>query len=246
MKLIKHATLIAALSVAATLSYTHSAQAFSFKMTTGVNGPNNETNQGAYSEFAKLKGTTTIDFNSGKAPTTGMAKYSFQKNTGSSSVRADKWAPAGAKGEVNTTNYLAVFKDNDVTINLQKSLNYFGIDWGAISGGNVFSFFKGNQLVKSYSTADVNPLAPIKAKQHGGEGNGYLHFYADSAADIFDKIVISQKGGGGFESDNHSFHEGTGKFDFDNPQSVPEPGMVLGLLAIGGAAVRKRNLQKTA
>lgn len=246
MKLLKNITLIAAATVIAAVGSANSAQAFSFKIDAGVNGPNGETNQGAYSKFAKLAGTTTIDFNSGSAPTAGMVQYSYQDNSGSSSVRKDVWAPAGAKGEVNDTSYLAVFAGNAVTMNLQKSMNYFGIDWGAISPGNVFSFFKGDQLVKSYSTANVNPVAPVRAKQHGGEGNGYLHFYADSAADIFDKIVITQTGGGGFESDNHSFHQGTGRFDFENPQSVPEPGMMIGLMAVGGAALLKRKQQKSA
>jgi hypothetical protein len=212
MKLMKNVTLIAAVSAIAAFSSANSAQAFSFKIDAGVNGPGGVTNQGAYSKFANLAGTTTIDFNSGSAPTTGIVQYSFEKNDGSSSVRKDVWAPAGAKGEVNNTNYLAVFQGNAVTMNLQRSMNYFGIDWGAISPGNVFSFYMGDQLVKSYSTTDVNPVAPVKAAQHGGEGNGYLHFYADSAAEIFNKIVITQTGGGGFESDNHSFHAGTGRF----------------------------------
>ena len=246
MKLMKNITLIAAVSAIAAFGSANSAQAFSFTIDAGVNGPNGQTNQGAYSKFANLAGTTTIDFNSGSAPTTGMVQYSFEKNDGSSSVRADRWASAGAKGEVNDTNYLAVFQGNAVTMNLQKSMNYFGIDWGAISPGNVFSFYMGDKLVKSYSTADVNPVAPVHATQHYGEGNGYLHFYADSATEIFNKIVITQTGGGGFESDNHSFHEGTDKFDFNNPQSVPEPGMMIGLMAAGGAALLKRKNQKSA
>jgi hypothetical protein len=115
-----------------------------------------------------------------------------------------------------------------------KTMNYFGIDWGAISGGNVFSFFRNGQQVRSFSTADVNPVAPVRAAQHGGEGNGYLHFYSDSANDVFDEIRITQTGGGGFESDNHSFHEGSGRFDFeDELKDVPEPTVTLGLIALG-------------
>jgi PEP-CTERM motif len=49
--------------------------------------------------------------------------------------------------------------------------------------------------------------------------------------------VITQTGSGGFESDNHSFHVGTTGF---NPHaSVPEPGVVTGLLALGMAGVMK-------
>jgi hypothetical protein len=243
---IKKIVCIAALSLSAIspFIYAGSAQAISFKVTTGIAGPNGETNQGAYSEFSKLSGTTTVDFNNGQAPTTGFAKYSFENNSGSSSVRADVWAPAGANGQVNDGKYLAVFSGNKVTINLSNYLNYFGIDWGAISPGNMFSFYNGNTLIKSFTTADVNPVAPIKAAQHGGEGNGFLHFYSDSSNDIFNKIVITQTGGGGFESDNHSFHSGTSRFTGFDPQSVPEPSITLGMLAVGGMFFRKRKNEK--
>jgi hypothetical protein len=129
-----------------------------------------------------------------------------------------------------------------VTIKLQQNLNYFGIDWGAISSGNMFSFYKGDTLVKSFTTEDINPVAPVKAAQHYGEGNGYVHFYADSKNDIFDKIVITQTGGGGFESDNHSFHIGNNAF---TAQSVPEPGVAIALAAAGGFFLKRRQ-RKTA
>lgn len=58
---------------------------------------------------------------------------------------------------------------------------------------------------------------------------------------MFDRIVISQFGGGGFETDNHSFRRGSNAFDFENPTSVPEPGVVLGLMGVGGLLLRKRN-----
>ena len=60
--------------------------------------------------------------------------------------------------------------------------------------------------------------------------------------DNFNKIVISQTEGGGFESDNHTFRVGTGKY---NPTSVPEPGMIVGLATVGGFFIRKRQKQKT-
>jgi hypothetical protein len=230
-----HSILAIVLGTIAAISQTGAAQAFSFNINAGVNGPNGETNQGAFSEFGQLAGTTTVNFNSGAAPTTGFAQYSYSGTN--SSVRSDVWAPAGTQGQANDSNYLAVFQGSDVTIKLASTLNYFGMDWGAISSGNKFSFYNGDTLVKSYTTEDVNPFAPVHAAHQGGEGNGYLHFYADNASEIFNKIVITQTGGGGFESDNHSFHVGTTGF---NPHaSVPEPGVVTGLLALGMAGVMK-------
>jgi hypothetical protein len=225
------ATILGAIAV---LSPIGAAQAFSFDIGTGINAANGATNQGAFSKYNNRPGTTNIDFNSGAAPTTGFAQYSFGGTN--SSVRADQWAPAGTKGQVNDSNYLAVFQGSDVTIKLASTLNSFGMDWGAISGGNKFSFYNGDKLIKSYTTEDVNPVAPVHAAHQGGEGNGYLQFYADNASEIFNKIVITQTGGGGFESDNHSFYAGTTGF---NHASVPEPGVVTGLMALGMAGVIK-------
>ncbi|MBI4779837.1 MAG: PEP-CTERM sorting domain-containing protein [Oscillatoriophycideae cyanobacterium NC_groundwater_1537_Pr4_S-0.65um_50_18] len=263
MQLRQFTTGIAALAAIASVLSANSAQAFSFKVTDGVANPwTGATNQGAYSEFSTLAGTTTVDFNSGQVPTTGFAKYSFSNGNSNSSVRSDMWAPVGAEGEKNTSNYLEVFQGNNVIINLAKSLNYFGINWGAAHTGNTYSFYNGNTLVKSFTTKDIDQAGGFatysalhpgsnedgaQRQQNGSyyQGNGYVHFYADSAADIFNKIVISQAGGGGFETDNHSFHEGTGKFDFDT-ESVPEPGLVMGLVGVGGFFLRQRRRVKSA
>jgi hypothetical protein len=226
---------IAAVSTLALFGQAQSAQAFNLNLTAGAASPTGVTNQGAYSEFAGLSTTKTVDFNSGSAPTTGFAKYSFQSASGSSSVRSDVWSPSGSTGEVNDGKYLAVFAGNNVTIDLASKVKYFGINWGAMSGGNTFSFYNGSSLVKSYSTETVAPLASIHAQQHGGEGNGYAHFTASNSTEMFDRIVISQVGGGGFESDNHSFNVAD-----VTTQSVPEPGIMLGLAAIGGSVWAKR------
>jgi hypothetical protein len=81
----------------------------------------------------------------------------------------------------------------------------------------------------------------LNANGSGGQGNAYVHFKAEKDDEVFDRIVISQIGGGGFESDNHSFLAGTKAFSTPPGTSVPEPGMLLGLAAMGGlAAARKR------
>lgn len=228
---------IAVLSAAAVLGQMGSAQAFSFNMTRGIAGPGGVTNQGAFSDFSGRSTVKTIDFNSGGVPTTGFAKYSFQNNSGSSNVRADRWAPAGANGEVNTSNYLAVFNGNNLEIKLDSTANYFGMGLGAISSGNTLSFYRGTTLIKTYNTADMNERATVSASQHNGEKNGYGHFYADSASERFDRLVISQADGdkGGFETDNHSFNMGE-----RDVRKTPEPGMMLGLVAIGGSVWAKR------
>ncbi len=226
---------IALLSVVSVLGQVGSAQAFSFNMTNGIAGPSGATNQGAFSDFSRKSTVKTIDFNSGGIPTTGFATYSFQNNSGSSSVRTDRWAPAGANGEVNTSKYLAVFEGNSLEIKLASATNYFGIGLGAISSGNTLSFYRGSALISTYNTDDMNSRANVSASQHGGEENGYGHFYADNANERFDRMVISQVGGGGFETDNHSFNIGE-----RDVRKTPEPGMMLGLVAIGGSVWAKR------
>lgn len=222
--------------------------AMTARVTRGINPYGTNGSQGAFSEFY-YDNTTTIDFNQA-ATQVGTNSYTFGPESvvytfqngmasqgGQTGVYSNRWAPAGANGEVNTSDYLGVFRGNSVTIDLAESLNYFGIDWGAMSAGNDFAFYDGDQLINEFTYNDVNPLAPVNAAQHGGEGNGYLHFYANESTGTFNRIVVSNSQGGGFESDNHSFQYGSGGFTGDpgNPRPVPfEMESSLGLLVVGG------------
>lgn len=221
---------LAVASVVALIGQVEAAQAFRLNLTKGADSPTGIKTNGAYSEFAGLSTVTTVDFNSGKLPTTGLAKYSFQFNNKVSNIKIDKWGPAGADGEPNKSRHLDVNAGNDVTINLDNKISYFGMNWGAMSAGNTLSFYSGDKLITSYSTETVAPLALNHVQQHNGEGNGYAHFAITKKSEMFDRIVLSQVGKGGFESDNHSF----------SVKSVPEPGIMLGLAAIGGSVWAKR------
>ncbi|MFQ4142768.1 PEP-CTERM sorting domain-containing protein [Chlorogloeopsis sp. ULAP02] len=258
--LFKKSAFIATLSTLAIFCCVGSAQAITFKMTTGIASPDGKTDQGAWSEFSGLSDFKTVDFNNGQLPTSGFAKYSLVGNA-SSSVRADMWAPVGPNGEKNTSKYLAIFEGQNAVIELDDYLNYFAINWGAAHSGNIYSFYNGDTLVKSFSTTDIDQAGgfAIYSSLHPGnneagaklvnnkyyQGNGYVHFYSESSNDIFNKIVISQVGGGGFETDNHSFHKGTGRFTGFDPKSVPEPSMALGIMAVGGIFLWKRKNQKS-
>lgn len=245
---------IAALSAVTLLGHVGSAQAFTFNMTRGINGPGGATNQGAFSDYFGNSNVKTIDFNDGKLPIVGFATYTFQfpnlttavtatgfSRTPGSGFRAEGkgYGPLGPNGEINNSWYPKVSRGNSLTINLTSTANYFGMDWGAISRGNTISFYRGNQLIKDYNTANANAEAgKIVAPVIGGpknERNGYGNFYADNVNERFDRIVLSQLDSTAFETDNHSFHVGE-----RDVRKTPEPGMMLGLVAIGGSVWAKR------
>jgi hypothetical protein len=239
----KNALLISLATVTSLTAIASPVQAITFGLSSGIAGPNGETAQGAYSDFSQQDGFVTIDFNDGLAPSDGFATYSFVdsgRDGKDSRVISNQWAPDGSNNEVNDSTYLQVFSGQDVVIELAETLNYFGINWGSESPGNTFSFFRGDSLVGSFGIDDVD-FEQIGSLSN--QGTGYLDFRSESADDIFDKIVISQYGGGGFETDNHTFRAGTGGFDVAD---VPEPGIVAGLFAFGTLIMTQRQRTKAA
>lgn len=229
----------------------------------GLAGFNGETNQGAYSIYSRDQGVNTVNFNQGdfsvvnsqnQAVTNTGIRYSYVgSNTNNARILKDQWAPTFATARDNTSNYLTAFKGTNVQIDLDTTHNYFGINWGSAHDGNEFAFYNGDSLVHKFvyfndnrtfaesdrTTNVASALKTFGTVGNGNEYNAYFNFFADSSTDIFNKILISQAGGGGFETDNHSFKAGRNGFH-ESPESVPEPGMVLGLMAVGGAFVAKR------
>ena len=247
---------------AVAIAFGNSAQAITFNVTPGSTSPTGETNQGAFSEYAQLDGFATVNFNNVDDPfeatnyATGQevqnfATYTFSNPNGRSKVVPNtsgemKWSPDGANNEVNDTSYLQVFSNSIVTIDLAETLNYFGINWGSASPGNVFSFYNGNSLVGSFDVNDIADAGFAFTGTKSGQGTGYVDFRSESDADNFNRIVISQVRGGGFETDNHTFRVGTGQFSPENPtKDVPEPGTLLGLLAIGLMGTKTMFQQKS-
>lgn len=248
---IKKALTIAALSVVASVSYAGSAHALGFTYNAGTFRTPGVTNQGAFSNNVNEQGYTTLDFNNAALPGNDKVQYSFSNGSISTTagsrqtgIYADQWAPSGVTGEVNNSKYLAVFTGNDAIIEAKggKKFNYFGLNLGALSIGNTLKFFNGANLVRELTYDLMTTLAPVTATQHGGQKNGFFEFFSEGDNDNFDKIVLSQTdASGGFETDNHTFRIGRGRY-----ASVPEPGVVLGLVGVGGMLLRKRKSQKTA
>lgn len=245
----KQALSLAVLSTVASIAsigYAGSAHALGLTVTPGVYRQPTVTNEGAFSAEVNNSNYQTFDFNNGIVPGNDKVVYSFDKTNltspGRTGILSDMWAPSGVNGEDNVSKYLAVFEGTTVTIQTQsrETFNYFGFDAGAISTGNSIKFFNNNTLVKELGYKDLNGLALVRnAKQN--QLNAFFEFFSQGSNDNFNKIVLSQTGGGGFESDNHTFRIGNGAY-----AAVPEPGVVVGLFGVGGMFLRKRKSQKIA
>ncbi|MBE9060795.1 PEP-CTERM sorting domain-containing protein [cf. Phormidesmis sp. LEGE 11477] len=238
------------------------------KVTKGINLTDDSTGSlGAFSDFYYSDGVTTLDFNSAPQAVAGQENaytfgddsmvFTFDKEMGKngSKVRSDRWAPSGANGERNESDYLSIFPGNALTIDLENSLNYFGMNWGALSRNNTFEFFQVDDSGSETSLGMFNydklfsqsgdSVLPTLA-EHQNEYNGYVHFYANDAGGLFNRIRVSQvdRDGGGFETDNYSFRVSDRSFDFETGQDatdVPEPSVLLGLGAVvAGLAARRR------
>lgn len=246
----KQALSLAVLSTVASIAsigYAGSAHAIGLTVTPGTYRQPTVTSEGAFSAEVNNSNYQTFDFNNGQVPGNDKVSYSFSKQTystspGQTGIFSDMWAPSGVKGEDNASNYLAVFEDSTVTIQTKtgETFNYFGFDAGAISTGNSIKFFNNNTLVKELGYQELNGLALVKNEKQN-QLNAFFEFFSQGSNDNFNKIVLSQTGGGGFESDNHTFRIGNGAY-----AAVPEPGVVLGLFGVGGMLLRKRKSQKIA
>ncbi|NJO70776.1 MAG: hypothetical protein HC825_01790 [Oscillatoriales cyanobacterium RM1_1_9] len=175
----------------------------------------------------QVKNTATVDFNNLSGSSTGFenefASYSFKKN----SIRVDQWAPenidrtvsGGFEGTQNGNTsidvdnpYLTIFGGNSVTINLEGTANYFGLNWGSVSANNRIEFWNGDTLVNAFQSAGNDLNKPVEgqaelnaawqgakgthtAKNFWNEADAYLEFWADGSDSLFNKIVLTQVNG---------------------------------------------------
>ena len=102
-------------------------------------------------------------------------------------------------GHADTTNYLSIGAHGSETIAFASEQNEFGLYWGSAELLQYDQFYDGNNLVASYSGADVAPLL-ANGNQGSFASNGYVEF-SDLAP--FDKVVLAS-GSNAFEVDNIS------------------------------------------
>ncbi|WP_235976693.1 Npun_F0296 family exosortase-dependent surface protein [Sandaracinobacteroides hominis] len=165
---------------------------------------------------------------------------------------ANVFGSAGGTGQhVVTFSNLTPITIN-FTTTLPEGLTYFGYWLSALNSGNQLEFYYQGNLVKAINPAEVagfvgscpnaycgNPNAPYTGG-NSGEPYAFLNVYF-TGGDQFDRIVITQTAGGGYESDNHTvgFYTRPG-----GEGAVPEPAtwaMLIAGFGLVGAAARRRN-----
>ena len=173
---------------------------------------------------------------------------------------------ADVNGGSAGTDYFAVSGNSSATLTLNNSLGYFGIYVTAGDKSNQISFQQsdGNggfattytfRMVDLLTSGQLTPFGtaggthfgspePGTLGQNDGEAYVSLNFYAQTLADRFDRVTLTQAGTGSFESDNHSIafnlvSPGDYTGTLFAPTPVPEPAGLLALAAIGFGVVRR-------
>lgn len=166
---------------------------------------------------------------------------------------------ADSYGGAGGTGYYPELFGSTYTLNLSTSgdlpgVNYFGLWFSALDAGNQLEFYQDNTLLYTFTPGlfqslvgactGGNPFCgnPNNPSQDSGEQFAFLNVYDMDGS--FNKIVYTQTGGGGFESDNHTV-------GYMNPPTltgtvigaIPEPSTLLlfgsGLLGLAGIARRR-------
>jgi len=137
----------------------------------------------------------------------------------------------------NVTQYLTT-GIGEVTLQLDKPNQYFGLLWGSVDDYNSLSFYNGSTFLFNFTGLDVDGLAN---GNQGAAGTFYVNINSDTP---FDRVVASSTSYG-FEFDNVALAVNpTGPIGVS---PIPEPGtyaMLLAGLAMVGAIVRRRTNSK--
>ncbi|MEH2450362.1 Npun_F0296 family exosortase-dependent surface protein [Nostoc sp.] len=187
-----------------------------------------QVNTGPFSSYSNTK---TITFDDGTAnDPNGFVTYSnITTNIVQGSVSGQYASPYG-----DNTKFLTIAPSGSnvvgdsgfVNINFKEAVNYFGFYAGSLDSYNYIDIYKGNQLLKTFSGADV-PTAIADGSWTSTQANMFINLVAGTG-ETFDRVVM-RSDGIAFETDNHAYRLAS--------QSIPEPNAMLGVLAIGACGM---------
>jgi hypothetical protein len=233
---------------------------------------------------SSLANTSVLDFNSitPSTPNTPVTDYVWMNGAATVGTidqvyvrKADMYGGAGGTG-----NYAAqggawpvYTPTTTITFPTGEGHAYFGLWWSAGDANNVLTFYSGTTVVAELTTGNLlNKLAASRAYYYGNpntaflnqnntEAYAFINLYGDLGT-TWDKIVFSNLGSSGFESDNWTDRVGawgTGPGEAGAPvpgvqvatvsgytvtmssEPIPEPSSVLCLSAtLGLLAFRRR------
>jgi hypothetical protein len=196
-----------------------------FTITTGGSSV---LNQG---QFSTVSGVTTVDFNSGSAPTTGIAQYSATNNVVTGSLVGTYASPPN-----DTSAFFTVGPNTNTTatITFTQSINYFGFFAGSLDGFNSIQFLSGNTVLAALSGTQIAALGGFPASGDQTQGL-FINLYSSNNGEVFNKIILSSTSFA-FETDNHAYRVGS-----TANVPVPEPSPMLpALLTFGLGAFLAR------
>ncbi|MEH2224910.1 Npun_F0296 family exosortase-dependent surface protein [Nostoc sp.] len=185
-----------------------------------------QVNSGPFSSYADAK-TVTFDDGTAHDPN-GFVTYSnITSNIVQGSVSSQYASPYGDNTKFLTIAPVGSNVAGDsglVNIKFKEAVNYFGFYAGSLDDYNFVDIYKGDQLLKTFSGADV-PTAIANGSWTSSEANMFINLVGDTG-ESFDRVVM-RSNGVAFETDNHAYRLA----------SVPEPSGMLGVLAIGACGM---------
>jgi hypothetical protein len=163
---------------------------------------------------SSLSGTSVFDFNdlakgvNQDVAWNGVGSFDqlFVKNADAYGGAPDAASPSGSLYSLQGAGTPVTTS----TLFLKADSAYFGMWWSAGDARNVLSFYDGDNLVSRFTTGSLlEPLPaaydgnPINRAVNRSEPYAFINFFGDEKT-TWDRIVLTNDGSSGFESDNYT------------------------------------------
>lgn len=163
---------------------------------------------------SSLSGTSIFDFNNLSTGTNTNVEWSgvgtfdklYIKKSDAYGGAPDAANPNGSKYSLQGAGVPVLTS----SLFLAQDSSYFGMWWSAGDARNVLSFYDGDNLVSRFTTASLmQPLPasydgnPMNRRVNSGEPYAFINFFGDENT-TWDRIVLTNDGSSGFESDNYT------------------------------------------